>query len=89
MIDLPLMTKLVNALKVNARLILLGDKDQLASVETGTVLADLTNALPEYTQELKVSYRFSGHIKTFAEAINHQEADLAWELLTKNYDLIK
>lgn len=85
MIDLPLMTKLVNALKVNARLILLGDKDQLASVETGTVLADLTNALPEYTQELKVSYRFSGHIKTFAEAINHQEADLAWELLTKNY----
>ena len=85
MIDLPLMTKLVNALKVNARLILLGDKDQLASVETGTVLADLTNALPKYTQELKVSYRFSGHIKTFAEAINHQEADLAWELLAKDY----
>jgi len=85
MIDLPLMTKLVSALKVNARLILLGDKDQLASVETGTVLADLTNALPKYTQELKVSYRFSGHIKTFAEAINHQDADLAWELLTKNY----
>ncbi|MDT8427026.1 MAG: exodeoxyribonuclease V subunit alpha [Methyloprofundus sp.] len=85
MIDLPLMTKLVNALKVEARLILLGDKDQLASVETGTVLADLTNALPEYTQELKVSYRFSGHIKAFAEAINHQEADLAWQLLTKDY----
>jgi len=41
--------------------------------------------LPKYTQELKVSYRFSGHIKTFAEAVNHQEADLAWELLTKNY----
>ncbi|MBE0471832.1 MAG: exodeoxyribonuclease V subunit alpha [Methyloprofundus sp.] len=85
MIDLPLMTKLVSALKVDARLILLGDKDQLASVETGTVLADLTNALPKYTQELKVSYRFSGHIKTFAAAINHQEADLAWELLTKDY----
>ena len=85
MIDLPLMTKLVNALKVNARLILLGDKDQLASVETGTVLADLTNALPKYTQELKVSYRFSGNIKNFAEAVNHQEADLAWKLLTKNY----
>ncbi|MCF7970011.1 MAG: exodeoxyribonuclease V subunit alpha [Methylococcaceae bacterium] len=85
MIDLPLMTKLVSALKVNARLILLGDKDQLASVETGTVLADLTNALPKYTQELKVSYRFSGNIKTFAAAINHQEADLAWELLTKDY----
>ncbi len=85
MIDLPLMSKLVSALKLNARLILLGDKDQLASVETGTVLADLTNALPQYTQELKVSYRFSGHIKTFAQAINDQEATVAWEILEKNY----
>jgi len=85
MIDLPLMSKLVSALKQHARLILLGDKDQLASVETGTVLADLTYALPEYTQELKKSYRFSGHIKTFADAVNTQEARLAWELLEQNY----
>ncbi|KAF5412104.1 MAG: RecBCD enzyme subunit RecD [Candidatus Methanocomedens sp.] len=62
MIDLPLMSKLVSALKQNARLILLGDKDQLASVETGAVLADLTYALPKFTQELKKSYRFSGNI---------------------------
>ncbi|NOQ14138.1 MAG: exodeoxyribonuclease V subunit alpha [Methyloprofundus sp.] len=85
MIDLPLMSKLVSALKAHARLILLGDKDQLASVETGSVLADLTDALPEYTQELKKSYRFSGHIKTFAEAVNTQEALAAWELLEQNY----
>jgi len=85
MIDLPLMSKLVSALKKHARLILLGDKDQLASVETGSVLADLTDALPEYTQELKKSYRFSGHIKTFADAVNTQEALAAWELLEKNY----
>ena len=41
MIDLALMTKLVAAVPAPARLILLGDKDQLASVEAGSVLADL------------------------------------------------
>ena len=85
MIDLPLMSKLVSALKQNARLILLGDKDQLASVETGTVLADLTYALPKFTQELKKSYRFSGNIKTFADAVNTQESKIAWELLEQGF----
>jgi len=41
MVDLPLMAKLVTALKNDARLILLGDRDQLASVEAGAVLGDL------------------------------------------------
>ncbi len=35
MVDLPLMVKLVEALPKHARLILLGDKDQVASVEAG------------------------------------------------------
>jgi exodeoxyribonuclease V alpha subunit len=41
MIDLALMTHLLNALPRVAGLILLGDKDQLASVEAGAVLADI------------------------------------------------
>ena len=41
MVDLPLMAKLLAALPNHARLILLGDKDQLASVEAGSVLADI------------------------------------------------
>jgi exodeoxyribonuclease V alpha subunit len=41
MVDLPLLSKLVQALHVDARLILLGDKDQLASVEAGAALGDL------------------------------------------------
>src|SRR5690606_14270850 len=41
MVDLALMTKLIEALPARARLILLGDKDQLASVESGAVLGDL------------------------------------------------
>jgi len=41
MADLALMSKLVQALPSQARLILLGDKDQLASVEAGAVLGDI------------------------------------------------
>lgn len=41
MVDLQLMVRLLEAVPVGARLILLGDRDQLASVEAGTVLADL------------------------------------------------
>ncbi len=41
MVDLPLMAALFAALPPRARLILLGDRDQLASVEAGAVLANI------------------------------------------------
>ncbi|MFQ6573035.1 exodeoxyribonuclease V subunit alpha [Pseudomonas sp. UM16] len=41
MIDLEMMANLLAALPPHARLVLLGDKDQLASVEAGAVLGDL------------------------------------------------
>lgn len=41
MIDLDMMNSLLTALPDTAKLILLGDKDQLASVEAGAVLGDL------------------------------------------------
>ncbi len=41
MVDLPMMYRTVAALKPDARLVLLGDRDQLASVEAGSVFADL------------------------------------------------
>jgi exodeoxyribonuclease V alpha subunit len=44
MVDLALMAKLTQAIPKSARWILLGDKDQLASVETGTVLGDICEA---------------------------------------------
>ncbi|NTV66488.1 MAG: exodeoxyribonuclease V subunit alpha [Chlorobaculum sp.] len=44
MVDLPLMTALVTALPPQARLILIGDRDQLASVEAGAVLGDICRA---------------------------------------------
>ena len=41
MVDLEMMAALLEAMPADARLILLGDKDQLASVEAGSVLGDL------------------------------------------------
>jgi exodeoxyribonuclease V alpha subunit len=43
MVDLALMARLVRAVPRRARLVLLGDKDQLASVEAGAVLGDVCN----------------------------------------------
>ncbi|SMO40333.1 DNA helicase/exodeoxyribonuclease V, alpha subunit [Fodinibius sediminis] len=43
MVDQALMSKVMEALLEHSRLILLGDKDQLASVEAGSVLGDICN----------------------------------------------
>jgi exodeoxyribonuclease V alpha subunit len=47
MIDLFLMRSLVAALAPGARLVLLGDADQLPSIRAGSVFADLCQALPD------------------------------------------
>jgi len=41
MIDLTMMSRLIEALPAHARVIFLGDRDQLASVEAGAVLGDI------------------------------------------------
>lgn len=58
MIDLFLFEKLLNATKPNTRLIFLGDKDQLASVEAGNVMSELAslsssnaNSQPKYSPQ--------------------------------------
>lgn len=59
MVDLALMTKLFEALPPHARIILLGDKDQLASVEAGSVLGDICNtgASIELSEDFWSAYR--------------------------------
>jgi exodeoxyribonuclease V alpha subunit len=46
MVDVALMAKLLEALSPQARLILLGDKHQLSSVEAGSVLGDVCGDVP-------------------------------------------
>jgi exodeoxyribonuclease V alpha subunit len=71
MVDLALMSKLVQALPSQARLILLGDKDQLASVEAGAVLGDICDAghahnfSKPFCEDLKetTGYEVNTHLK--------------------------
>jgi exodeoxyribonuclease V alpha subunit len=65
MVDLALMTKLVAAVPEHARLILLGDPDQLASVEAGSVLSDLCGTKARSAME-KSGSRNSPGIKSGA-----------------------
>ncbi|QDP01395.1 exodeoxyribonuclease V subunit alpha [Thalassotalea sp. PS06] len=52
MVDLPLMTRLFRALPEKCKVVLLGDCQQLPSVETGSVLADLaTSSVTRYSVE--------------------------------------
>lgn len=61
MVDLPLMARLFDAVRSDARLVLLGDSDQLASVDAGAVLRDLVEApaLGASCATLTFSRRFS------------------------------
>jgi len=64
MVDLANMRRLLEAVAPSARLVLLGDRDQLASVEAGCVLADLvdgasTGPLAERICSFTVSRRFA------------------------------
>ncbi|EAQ63778.1 exodeoxyribonuclease V alpha chain [Marinomonas sp. MED121] len=74
MVDLPMMAKLLAALPPNARLILLGDKDQLASVEAGSVLADLTYGIEPIQFSETWAKRLGQLTQTdFTDLIQHDE----------------
>ena len=66
MVDLALMSKLAEALSEGTRLILLGDKDQLASVESGAVLSECIDVLGANVVELQVAHRFNAEISALA-----------------------
>lgn len=57
MIDLSLMRQLLDALAPDARLVLLGDRLQLSSVEAGAVLADICGAAPGTRYSARLSQR--------------------------------
>ncbi|RZT18473.1 DNA helicase/exodeoxyribonuclease V alpha subunit [Mycobacterium sp. BK558] len=85
MVSLTLMARLLEAVRTDSRLILVGDPDQLASVEAGAVLADLVDGLGARTgvriAALQTSHRFGASIGTLASAIRDGDADRAVEML--------
>lgn len=81
MIDLSLMAHLLAALPAAARLILLGDRDQLAAVEAGAVFADLCASprLADCVATLVTSFRFgaTSGIGRLADALRAGDAEVA------------
>ncbi len=85
MVDLPLMAKLFDALREDARVILLGDANQLASVEMGSVLSDIVESFAGSgpVVVLRKNYRFArdSGIRHLCEAICEGRGDEALDIL--------
>lgn len=82
MIDLPLMRRALEALPDYCRLFLLGDKDQLSSVEVGSVFGDLLQAasqpgspLAPAVTTLAKTYRFRADSSIFRACAATREGD--------------
>jgi exodeoxyribonuclease V alpha subunit len=94
MVDLSLMRHLLDALPAHARLIMLGDPDQLAAVEAGGVLSDLCHAasapespLAPCLDRLTESHRYSASsgIAQLANRVHAQDADAALGVLRARF----
>ncbi|MCW2767755.1 MAG: recD [Nocardioides sp.] len=85
MVSLTMMARLVESVRPETRLILVGDPHQLTSVEAGAVLADLVEGLGARADvqiaALRTSHRFGESIRQLAEAVREEQTDRAVELL--------
>jgi exodeoxyribonuclease V alpha subunit len=98
MVPLTMMAKLFDALPEKARVILLGDRDQLSSVEPGAVLGDIANAASEpgplngSLVVLEKNYRFGNesHIFALSNAVRDGKVDRALDILSsgEHWDLV-
>ena len=82
MVDVHLVKALLEALSGQCRLVLLGDKDQLPSVDAGAVLGDVVaNCDGRTVVVLKESNRFTGKLAACARAVNGGDKALFEESL--------
>ena len=90
MVSLTMMARLLEALRPQTRLILLGDPGQLVSVEAGAVLADLVEGFRGDPRspvvELTTVHRFGGGIGELAAALRRADADRVIEVLRGGSD---
>jgi len=92
MVNVTLMARLLEALRPQARLVLVGDPDQLAPVEAGAVLADIV-AAPAPTQSsavpvvrLRSNHRSRASIAALAEAVRSGDPERVVELIESGLD---
>jgi exodeoxyribonuclease V alpha subunit len=96
MVSLSLMARLAEAIRPGARLVLVGDPGQLASIEAGAVLGDIVGGEPDNSGPdepsragpsragivvLDRGHRFGGAIAPLAAAIRAGDGDRVMELL--------
>jgi exodeoxyribonuclease V alpha subunit len=81
MVPLSRMARLVEAVRADARLILVGDPDQLASIEAGAVLGDIVAAAHDSVVELTEVHRFGARIGRVADAIRRSDGDATMDAL--------
>ena len=85
MVSLTMMARLLEAVRPETRLLLVGDADQLASVEAGAVLADLVEGLSARgdtrVAALRTSHRFGASIGELASGIRVGDADRVISML--------
>ena len=85
MMSLTLAARLLEAMRPQARLVLVGDADQLASVEAGAVLGDVVEGWSGHgpVRQLGLPRRFGAHIRGLAEAIKAGDEDAVLGLLSE------
>jgi exodeoxyribonuclease V alpha subunit len=96
MVSLTMMARLLEAVRPDSRLLLVGDPNQLASVEAGAVLADLVEGLAAAhpgadtpIATLVTPHRFGDAIGALAEAIRIGDAEKALGVLAAGGDHIE
>jgi exodeoxyribonuclease V alpha subunit len=93
MVSLTLMARLVEAVRPDSRLLLVGDPDQLASIEAGTVLRDLVGGWDDEATSpvahLVSEHRFGDEIGTLASAVRDGDADRAIEVLRAGHPSVR
>ncbi len=91
MIDIALMARLLEAVPEDAGLIMLGDKNQLASVEAGAVFGDICRSkmIQDVLTNTEYNFRSGGNsgIDRLAKAVNQGDVtEVEKLLLNKNFD---
>jgi exodeoxyribonuclease V alpha subunit len=93
MVSLTMMARLLEAVRPDARLVLVGDPDQLSSVEAGAVLTDLVRGYEGRPDSpvaaLRTTHRYGEEIGRLAEALRLGDADAALEVLAAGHDEVQ
>ncbi|MDR7252815.1 exodeoxyribonuclease V alpha subunit [Nocardioides sp. BE266] len=93
MVSLTQMARLLEAVRPDARLVLVGDPHQLSSVEAGAVLSDVVRGFQDRADSpvagLRTTHRFGEQIRSLAEALRTGDADEALAVLAAGHEAVE